>query len=1159
MEQFTADIQELNSRHSIIGEKLAGDLSSRFPRLQHAFSAAARDQLVASGAEASAGAEVIALLPLDSSSATRQALENAFQSITATGSETIVVDMDIANPHNTLLAHSGGEGISDHFLYGVSPEQLLAPSPAGGSLKVISPGTFTPRAVEIYSADGWNELIGNLKASAPGATLLLLGPPADKFPSLAALSKTGTVIALSARPDSEAQQTLPSTLEQLQANLPADAQFKLIWLDTEPPAETDREPEAEKLQAEPSAPVQPPEEAETTPAAEQAADTEIEDLPPEDAEPPAGAAEKPLDAAEPSLAEEAEEISAEIEDLPEESMLPAATIEQPEETAAGDQQADTAETPVSEEGKISAEIDGFLEETNGPPAQEPAPAHQEIPQLKADGVSLESEKLPGQRSLETSVDDGVKDDTFGDIELPALSETPLDAATDTPKTGDDDEEIFLPDELLFLDEDEQEPLETATEDSPAAEKVPVPAEPAATTDLEAIAEPEAETDESAPQIPDLSAIDVEDILPTQEEPAEAGQLPVDQLPPEQDEVAQAEQEPAPQSEAVAEIEPEGEDTAAGIEEVPAPGIETAAEADDEFDSDALFSDDDLDDEDEAEEQTTPASGDEDLNDEALAMIEKFRETSDQPQDAEPDLALDDDPLGEGTDEQEPEAEADAEPVPELEAEPEAETEAEPVIELEAEPESETEALEELEVEPEAETEAEDTAGETDSEQAPGEEAGEATPVEADLIDITEGDAPLEAETAAEEDAVAEPEAEPEPVVMEEVSELDADELEEIETGDLESLDEEINTTAADQAKEAPEAADAAPEELEEIAEDTEAGEPAEAEAAEEDELDVPADEELDELLSGTDDLDDIDGGITLDDLDEIDDVPPAAAGKGGKARKKKAASKSRSKPAVMLLLIIVMGFGLFFVWKQGYVSKLVRQIPALSSVAGFIPSTDEERQQEQEALRQAAADSVALADSLSRIPPPPQYDKLGYSIQIGSFRYLPQALAVRDRLVQNGLQDVFVVPLVLDSLGNWNRLYLGMYRSAGRGDTALLNLATDLRRSGISDGVSGGAITRHTPLTLMVAEASDPDSLQAVMEKLASNLIPSYMIQLARQDSLRPPLYRLYSGAFENESQAAFLRESIFNIGVRATVVEREGPAEQTAEQQAAPAAAPPV
>ena len=931
--------------------------------------------------------------------------------------------------------------------------------------------------------------------------------------------------------------------------------------------ETVEEPESEEKPADLAVPDQPAEsdglpETEEEAASQQSVESPDEaDLPAESAEEPEiveataeiTAPDQPLETDELPEAEE-EAVSQQSVESPDEADLPAESAEEPEivvataEITAPDQPAETDGLPQDEDGEITAEIDNFLEETE-PPADVPSPAQEEVTQLKADGISLDSEKLPGQRSLEDSVDDGVADSTFGDIELPALSDAPAGAATDKPDAGEDDEEIFLPDELLFLDEDEPAPAEAVagdtveTEDSETStdlEELPVPADPEP-EEPAVIDEPEAEEEIAAPAIPDLSEIDAEDIQLPGEETAEPEELAADEIPPEQDEP-----------------EVDGEQTG----EVAESETETAATDDEQIDSEALFSDDDLDDEDEQEQETTPAAdpaSEGEMDEEALAVIEKFRETSDQSESTEPDLELDSNPLGEAQDEEDLQELEAVSPEDDPAAAEEATESIEPELEAEAEPEPELEteaATEDIDVDQEAVTE----------------EPEEAIPVEEDLIDITEGDAPIETEAAGEGEevveAVAETGDEVEAEAIEEVAELDDDELEELETGDLESLDDEINTTAGVEGEDAPEAAQqetgpedsaqtAETEELDEISGEAETPEAVEEEVEDEDVPDVPDDEELDELLSGTDDIDDIAGGITLDQLDEIDDVQPEAAGKGGKKSKKKAGSKSKSM--VMLIMLLVVGFGLFFIWRGGYVSELARQMPALSGLAGLISNTDEEDQQREQALRKAAADSAAVADSLSRIPLPPKFDKLGYSIQIGSYRYLTQAMAARDRLLENGLEDVFVVPLLLDSLGNWNRLYMGMYRSSGKGDTALLNLASALRLSGITDGINGGAITRHTPLTLMVAEASDPDSLQSVIEKLETNHIPAYMVQLLEQDSTSMPLYRLYSGAFENESQAVFLREQIFNIGVRATVVEREGQAEQTVELQAEVAPAPPV
>ena len=135
------------------------------------------------------------------------------------------------------------------------------------------------------------------------------------------------------------------------------------------------------------------------------------------------------------------------------------------------------------------------------------------------------------------------------------------------------------------------------------------------------------------------------------------------------------------------------------------------------------------------------------------------------------------------------------------------------------------------------------------------------------------------------------------------------------------------------------------------------------------------------------------------------------------------------------------------------------------------------------------------------------------------------------------------MPLTLDSLGDWNRLYMGMFVSAEKADTAMLTLSRTLSRSAANFQMRGGAVRRHTPLTLKISEASSVDSLENLIQHLENHNIPTYTVKLSA-DTTRAPVYRLYVGAFESEQQAVYLRTKIFNLGVRAEIVEREGTAE---------------
>ncbi|MBW7997087.1 MAG: hypothetical protein FVQ81_11070 [Candidatus Glassbacteria bacterium] len=1159
MEKFTADIQDLNSRHSFIGDDLAGELSSRFPRLEHAWSAADQDELAAAGVQATGNARVIALLPLNSSPAARQSLENAFRGIATTGGENVVVDMDIAEPHTGLLGHTGGEGLSDHFLYGVSPDRILSQSSSDSSLKILAPGTFTPRAGEIYSGSGWDSLIDELAAGTESGTVILLGPPADKFSSLAALGKADRVMIFSGRLDQQAQQGLPAILEKMAASLPESSEMRFVWVDSEPPVE--EEPELEDSAEEP-------------------------------------------------------------ETLTGETPTQLADAEQTPEPRTTDET--LVEAPVSEDLDAEESADVVPDEH---PGAEPT-------QLSAEDVSLAAEKMPGSQPLDDIQDDSGKPDTFDSGKLPGLSEPSEGELAGSGQTADeDDEEIYLPEELLFLDDDEKAPAETASIEAAPVElgrlpdlseidgqvqdgtEQPPDAEEAAVQDAETGAPVLADdvTEEAGEETDETPAVEPEEtVAAAPGTPDEPEQSPAAEDEPVEEaaEIPAADEEPSGETE-----EAEPEDAVAALAEGVTEETDAAESAEDteaEIDAEALFTDEELDDEDiepPAEEKQVAAETGSELNGEAQVLIDKFLETADQPKDAEPDLELDTDPLGEGElaedtgdtggeaeaepavvgadDQQEtteepdqpeeaPAGELDAEEIPETEDLPageavEDEAVAEVVVEAEAEREDideveelKPEELEELEVD-DLEPLDEASAGAADEAEAAeaGAEAAEAAEeeteaVEAEAPEKAEAAGTADEETGAELDEVpeepaAESEAEPAAEAGEEAAgekaaaEPGAEAEPAVEAGE-EAAGEEA---AAETGAEAEPAAEAGEEAAgEEAAAETAEEKPADAVAGGEgDGPDVPDDDELDELLASADAIDDLDGGITLDELDEVDGAAPVAA---AAKKKKKKKSKPRGRPLVLVTILLVMGFGLFFVWKQGYVSTLVRDVPALSGLASFIPGVAEQRERER-AAAQAAADSAALADSLSRIPPAPVYDKLGYSIQIGSYRYLPHALAARDRLRQSGLETVYVVPLELDSLGNWNRLYVGMYESAGRGDTAFQDVRQALRQAGIPTSGGEDVITRHTPLTLMVAEAHNPDSLQAVMDRLESNFIPTYMVQLAREDSLSPPVYRLYSGAFENEEQAVFLRNRMFNLGVRAMVIEREGRSERAGQEAGAP------
>ncbi|MCE5272991.1 SPOR domain-containing protein [bacterium] len=177
------------------------------------------------------------------------------------------------------------------------------------------------------------------------------------------------------------------------------------------------------------------------------------------------------------------------------------------------------------------------------------------------------------------------------------------------------------------------------------------------------------------------------------------------------------------------------------------------------------------------------------------------------------------------------------------------------------------------------------------------------------------------------------------------------------------------------------------------------------------------------------------------------------------------------------------------------------------------------------------------------VEPAPQLQNYEYSIQVGSYRYLPQALEARDRLVQAGLRDVYVAPVILDSLGSWNRLYVGYFSSSAQADTVLARILPELRKVAPADNEPGLAIKRRTPWAISLGDFGPADSLEAFRSRLSGYDIPSYAVEISA-DSSGNKKFRLYVGAFEDQDQAVFIRSRLFDVGVKGSIEEREGPAE---------------
>ncbi len=174
--------------------------------------------------------------------------------------------MDIEEPHATLLGDEEREGLTDHFLYGLSAARIIHPSPTDPELKLIVPGTFSPRAASVYTDPRWLELLG--RAAAEGGQVILLGPPLDRYPDLAALEAVDRVLVFAG--ESVDPEVLDAALERLEARLPSRARLGLIWPDSPAPAEAaaPAEDAAVMSPTQPEVPTELPAELEETTAPE---------------------------------------------------------------------------------------------------------------------------------------------------------------------------------------------------------------------------------------------------------------------------------------------------------------------------------------------------------------------------------------------------------------------------------------------------------------------------------------------------------------------------------------------------------------------------------------------------------------------------------------------------------------------------------------------------------------------------------------------------------------------------------------------------------------------------------------------------------------------------------------------------------------------------
>ncbi len=1038
MTAFTRHLSELGLDLPATDNGLTERLDQDFPGLEHGL-AGTIDQSAVFLSDAAT-----LLIPADESQSCRSALEALLEQRLAEGGPAVVLDLDISSPHEQFLGAANHEGLSDHFLYGVSREKLLRESRTFPGVRVITPGTYTPRAADIYNDRKWQGLLDWLSGLDFGP-LVLIGPPVSRYSDFSFLSAAGSVLLVTSD-EPPAVSGLPDRLGVIRSRLPESASLRVLWV-----SELRETPEESTL-------------ADLAPAGETGESAGLPEL-------------TALPGEEPDLDSllSQEEMSHEDLALPEE--LPQDELSLADLTPAGET-GDSAGLPeLTTLPGEELELDSLLSQEEMPPEDLALP--EELPQdelsladLTPAGETGDSAGLPELTALpgeEPDLDSllSQKETSPEDLTLPeelpqesyalpgdeSESQEPVaqtgiteDQGGLSPESNAEEEEIFLPRELLFLDEeDERRGAGTVTRAG-------------------------AEGKSFEQELDDLSRGELPD-LPTESRPVKN----------------------ASQSEAM--TEPAGFESAKEadnnyLSETLTAGIQESPDI-----SEALFTDagPELDEEQRITAQPSGELLDPEQAEQALQKIEGFEDALSAPDEPEVELNLDFDPLAES-------ASLSAEELEPLETGVMPGGEIETGMEAVSLPENEAAILPEEEI-PALEDEAIEELAPEELEAAPG--------------------ADLEAAASVEELPEL-PEEEPAGQAIAPLDDVDIENLEmELDkasgpstgTDELVELDDEGRPQAAPSV-----AKPIAP--------------PASSRNN--------AGPDIDGLLQEDTDLSALDTDIDLGDA-----AIPGVITKAEKPRKKGRKKRSATRTLVWITLLLLMTGGLFVIWKDGTVSFLLRRSPFLNEMlakAGInLPALQD---MQNEPAVQTTPDTSAAAKTAK---PEPELQNYEYSIQVGSYRFLPQALEARDRLIQGGLTDVFVAPVILDSLGSWNRLYVGCYTSSEQADTALARILPELRKSAAGSEGSSQPIKRRTPWTINLGDFGASDSLETLRTRLANFEIPSYAIQISA-DSTGVKKFRLYVGAFEDQEQAVYIRTRLFNIGVAGSIEEREGPVATSTE-----------
>ena len=185
---------------------------------------------------------------------------------------------------------------------------------------------------------------------------------------------------------------------------------------------------------------------------------------------------------------------------------------------------------------------------------------------------------------------------------------------------------------------------------------------------------------------------------------------------------------------------------------------------------------------------------------------------------------------------------------------------------------------------------------------------------------------------------------------------------------------------------------------------------------------------------------------------------------------------------------------------------------------------------------QQKAQQTAPEQSASLPQPVSPAVRLAFSVQLGAFQNLDDGLEQMRLFSEQGLQkELYIVPLHMVQLGGrWYRLFYGGFPSRASARAELTGL--------VDRGIikAGSARVVETSLAFNLGDFTDRRAAEEKRSQYMSRWrIPAYIFQLETRDET--PVYRLYTGAFEEKEQSSFLADRIEEAGLSKMLVERLG------------------